>query len=211
MKQYKLKSIGIFIFVVFNSYILYLISFDYISSYFEHHILYLSLIFSGDSSTVGDVSMMQSIYDRLIELPMILYEYWGFQSLIIGVGVYGGSGGLGYPELPMAHNLFVEILAIFGFLVGTVLIYYLIKFCALSLKNIVGNCTRRLTLASSVFLTLVLTNTFSGSLFYHPVIGLIFWFALSEIVRQKSDAQNLNLGFFQLAENSTNEEAHFEK
>ena len=155
----------------------------FLSIYFPHHLLYFSLIFSADAGSVGDVSVNQSVANRFIEFPLAALKYWGFSAVFIGVGVYGGSGGLGYPYFPMAHNLLFEIILIFGIPLGATLLYLFFSLLARSLRLAKKYKNTRFILALSVFSALLLTNLFSGGLLYHPVIGLSFWFSVSEVMR----------------------------
>ncbi|MNF84250.1 hypothetical protein D3C84_666020 [compost metagenome] len=185
LRSLTAKGVLAFAFLSGVSFVVLLVAYTYMGGVLGSHVSYLKFVFAGDSSGIGDVTVFQSVYDRLVELPKLLYDHWGGLSLIIGVGVYGGAGGLGYPELPMAHNLFFEIVAIFGMLIGSLIIFCLLYFCCSALRNILISKSRNLIFVSSVFLTLVVTNMFSGGLFYQPVIGLVFWFSWSEMLREK--------------------------
>lgn len=177
-----LSQAFIFIIVLF---ILYFFLFDYFDANFGNNIKYFKAIFSGDTSSVGDVTVVQSIMDRLVYRPEILIEHWGWLRMIIGVGVYGGAGGLGYRDLPMAHNLIFETLAIFGFIFGGLLLAILIRYFFIAI-SFLGSSDTNLKIASLIYMTSILTNILSGGLFYHPVLGLIFWFSFSILFKGKS-------------------------
>lgn len=151
--------------------------------FFPEHWDYISLIFTADASAIGDVSVSNSIIDRMTHLPFDAFIYWGYLNGLLGVGVFGGSGGLGYPDLPMAHNLIAEVFLIFGFILGALIIFFIFKYLVFSLRFLIYSSNLRVKLASSSYLIVVLTSLFSGGLFYQPVIGIIFWFSLSELYK----------------------------
>lgn len=81
------------------------------------------------SSPVTDVSILESVVDRFFALPRILFERYGLTNMLVGVGLVGGSGTLGFdqvicssvndtssckPKYPMAHNGLVEMMAMGG-------------------------------------------------------------------------------------------------
>ena len=151
--------------------------------YFSEHWTYISLIFTADASAVGDVSVVNSIIDRMTELPFEAFSYWGYLNGLLGVGVFGGSGGLGYPDLPMTHNLVAEVFLIFGLILGALIVFIIFKYLMVCFRFLLFPFNVRAKLASSSFSIVVLTSLFSGGLFYQPVIGLIFWFSLSELYK----------------------------
>lgn len=158
------------------------------SGNFEAYTSYIAAIFSKDASDVYDVSIWQSIIDRFSELPLVVVDYWGWK-LLIGVGVYGGAGGLGYQEYPMAHNLLLEIIAIFGIPLGCVVIYFLWKYTIYAFRVVAENRNPSTTLSGLIYILLTFSSLFTGALFYHPVIGLIFWFAASNIYKEFNNVQ----------------------
>lgn len=152
-------------------------------NYYPHHLNYIGLIFTADASQVGDVSAVYSAIDRLTSLPLEAFDYWGYLNVALGVGVFGGSGGLGYPELPMAHNLIAEVFLIFGVLPGSLILMICGKYLWRALRFLTAPTHSRLKIASASFLTLLVGSVFTGGLFYHPVAGLVFWFSLSEMYK----------------------------
>ena len=62
----------------------------------------------------SDVGLSQSVVDRLTALPREVVQYHGLDRMLFGVGLRGGSGVFGFPDLPMAHNGIVDYLAIGG-------------------------------------------------------------------------------------------------
>jgi hypothetical protein len=173
------KSLLLLLFAICTAFALYHILIDY----FPGHFSYVSLIFTSDAFEVGDVSVGESIVDRMTHLPLEAFSHWDHLNRFFGVGVFGGSGGLGYPDLPMAHNLIAEIFLIFGVVFGFLIVVTIFKYLLISLKLLYLSSDVRIRLASSSFLIIVLTSFFSGGLFYQPVTGLIFWFSFSELYK----------------------------
>lgn len=138
-----------------------------------------------DDSAATDVTLVQSMVDRFTELPRESLEFFGFNSILLGVGVFGASGGLGYPDYPMMHNLIGEILIMLGIPFSVVIIIFLLRYVKISLSicrnSATNNDTARLV-AACVFVMTLVVSIFTGALFYHPVIGAFFWFSLSELV-----------------------------
>lgn len=152
---------------------------------FPGHAAYFLAILGDDARTVGDVSLLQSMGDRLVSLPLRVYDYWGGYSLFFGVGVFGGAGGLGYRHYPMAHNLLFETLAIFGVFVGGAIVLWLAYLFMVCSKLLITTKDQFLFIYSSICLSLICTSLFSGALFYHPAIAVPFWFSVSEVYRRK--------------------------
>jgi hypothetical protein len=173
------QAIFLFLVLIVTGLLLYFILLDY----FPEHWSYISLIFTADASAVGDVSVGNSIIDRMTHLPFEAFSHWGYLNALLGVGVYGGSGGLGYPDLPMTHNLIAEVFLIFGLILGALIVFVIFKYLMVCFRFLIFSSNLRVKLASSSFLIVVLTSLFSGGLFYQPVIGLIFWFSLSELYK----------------------------
>ncbi len=173
------KILLLLLFVIFNAFALYYILLDY----FPDHFSYASLIFTSDASEVGDFSVGESIVDRMTHLPLEAFSHWDDINILFGVGVFGGSGGLGYPDLPMAHNLIAEIFLIFGVIFGLLIVVVIFKYLLISLRLLYSTSDVRIRLAASSYIIIVLTNFFSGGLFYQPVTGLIFWFSFSELYK----------------------------
>lgn len=177
-------SIAQFLYLLISLIVIGLILYSILIDYFPEHWDYISLIFTADASSVGDVSVGNSIVDRMTHLPFEAFSYWGYLNGLLGVGVFGGSGGLGYPDLPMTHNLIAEIFLIFGIFLGSLIAFVIFKYLIISFKLLFSSSSDvRVRLASSSFLIVVLTSLFSGGLFYQPVTGLIFWFSLSELYK----------------------------
>jgi hypothetical protein len=149
----------------------------------QPYFLYFSSLLDPSQAVLGDVSIGESVSSRFADLPFAAISFWGgIEKAWLGVGVMGASGGLGFPDFPMAHNLVVETVLVFGLPLSIIFLVYL---CYLALRAVVNTVTpsRPLVFVSSAsFLLLLFPAIFTGGLFYHPVSGLIFWFCCSRIV-----------------------------
>jgi hypothetical protein len=162
----------------------------------DFSLLFLSGAFGfADQQGMTDVTIKQSMIDRFTELPLESLNFFGLSSVIHGVGVFGGSGGLGYADYPMMHNLIGETFIIFGIPCSIVIISFLLKYFVLSLSicRRTANNDKVAIIAGSVFISTLTVGIFSGSLFYQPVIGAFFWFSLSELVRYKMKNQRYSI------------------
>ncbi|WP_416054880.1 hypothetical protein [Pseudomonas aeruginosa] len=61
-------------------------------------------LLTSDSSVSQDVPFFESIFDRVTALPLETLSFYGSEILVLGAGVFGGGGVLGYAQYPMAHN-----------------------------------------------------------------------------------------------------------
>jgi hypothetical protein len=134
---------------------------------------------SGDESLRSDVTVIESIFDRILELPSISVNFFGIWAFLTGVGVFGASGALGYPDYPMMHNLIGEIFITFGFFVGGSLVLFLfyVFYNALKLKN----KSKLLLTSSAVYISVFIPSLFAGGLFYQPVMAGLFFTSLIHV------------------------------
>lgn len=131
-----------------------------------------------DSNRASDVSVGQSAIDRFTELPSIAIEYFRMNGIIFGVGVFGGSGGLGYPDIPHSHNLLVETTLILGIIPALAIFAYLIFVLTQAFRILVSGGDGNpddLVIASGALICLIIPSIFAGAIFYHPVLGSLFW------------------------------------
>ena len=131
-----------------------------------------------DPDLSGDVSFVDSVIDRVGKLPLEMVEFHGYRTLFFGAGVFGASGVLGYPELPMAHNGLFELIGIFGFLVGglaggalTILFFVALRFLARTKQS----PKSELGLLYGVYAIWFLNYVFSGGGVFHPVCAAVLW------------------------------------
>lgn len=131
---------------------------------------------SGDS----DVPFFQSILDRLWFLPSQLYEMHGPSGMLYGVGMVGGSGTLGFPEYPMAHNGLFDLLFIGGvlnFLVFSILVLFVLYRLS-TLKSICAPQTfphSVLKVSLFIYILLLINMLFAGPLHVQPYGGVVFY------------------------------------
>ena len=163
-----------FIIILFSMYGIYFMDFET-----KNTLLLLFETFSGtaDAHVVSDVSIYQSLIDRFTYLPMLAFDYYGYHAAIIGVGVFGGSGSLGYPELPHTHNLFGETIMIFGILPAIFIFTYIVLILRKSLAVLIfsNHYETSVVLAAGIFINILIPTIFAGALFYHPAGAGIFW------------------------------------
>ena len=149
----------------------------------QPYFLYFSSVLDTSQTSLGDVSMQESVSDRLSALPAFAMNFWGgLQNAWMGVGVIGASGGLGYPEFPMTHNIVFETILVFGLPLAILFFIYFAFLSIHSLANVFGAVGGPVFVSSASFLLLLIPSIFSGGLLYHPVSGLIFWFSASRVV-----------------------------
>lgn len=144
----------------------------------------LSGFITSDAELTYDVSLLDSIFDRLVTLPAELFSFYGVNNLFIGAGVHGGSGVLGYPELPMAHNGLVEMLSIFGFFVGSIFAIFLIYLLVSSIQhlgntNLQGNIEFKFL--SAAYVIWFMNYLFSGGALFHPIGAATVWLIVFRI------------------------------
>jgi len=138
--------------------------------YFEN------MLGTGDVTQASDVTFVESMISRWAHFPEIALRFFGLESLLTGVGVFGGSGSLGYPDYPHTHNLVFETLLVFGAILGSAIMLAVIYLSWISGLIIVGvhNYEHNDLMAAGIFLNLLLPTIFAGALFYHPVSGSMF-------------------------------------
>lgn len=131
----------------------------------------------------SDVALLQSMLDRVWELPSHLYTMHGFWGMTLGVGLVGGSGTLGFSNYPMAHNGFFDLLYIGGALN---LFCFLFLFCfvmyrlRLFHKAVNDDVSGSLYRASFCALIMFFVNfLFAGVLYFQPYGGLVFYLLVS--------------------------------
>ena len=163
-----------FIIIIFSIYGIYFIDFETKNTLF---LLFETFTGTADAHFVSDVSIYQSLIDRVTYLPMLAFDYYGYHAAIIGVGVFGGSGSLGYPELPHTHNLFGETIMIFGILPAIFIFIFMILILRKSLIILIFSThyETSVVLAAGIFINMLIPTIFAGALFYHPAGAGIFW------------------------------------
>lgn len=134
-----------------------------------------------------DFPILESIRQRFWDYPVASTEFFGTTALLLGAGVYGASGALGYPHLPMMHNLLGEVLVVAGlpiflFFIGTSL-YCLVR----SVRALAGGVARdpRAAAAAGVFVLTFVVGLNTGTVHFHPVIGIFYWLGLRELTHRR--------------------------
>ncbi|WP_179196097.1 hypothetical protein [Pseudomonas aeruginosa] len=162
------------------------------------HRLIVGLLTS-DSSVSQDVPFFESIFDRVTALPLETLSFYGSEILVLGAGVFGGGGVLGYAQYPMAHNGIVELLCIYGFIFGGLAVLLLLLLFVYSVFLLVFRrrktaCTE-LGFLCSAFIIWFVNYVFSGGGLFHPVGAALFWlvvFRFLYILRRKRDVEHIS-------------------
>lgn len=134
----------------------------------------------GEGAGSSDVSIVEGVLDRLWALPSVLYERHGELGLLLGVGMVGGSGTLGFPEYPMSHNGFFDLLFVGG--VGSFVAFLMLfSYCFVRVWTAKKNADveHNVSKVSMYILLLFLFNfAFAGILYLQPYGGVIFYSVL---------------------------------
>lgn len=130
----------------------------------------------------SDVTIVTSVVHRWKDLPREAIEFHRTRSMFAGVGVFGGSGSLGYPDYPMAHNGIVELFLVFGSVIGGGLVLFLGRTAwrAIRLLRDEGQPSDQ-RLSAAIFLITALNATFASGGLFHPVSGFALWYSLAQV------------------------------
>lgn len=152
--------------------------------YFGEQILgYLGSFRIGEgqsSSYTDDVSLIQSVFERFLDLPLVAISFFGFESLLLGVGPVGASGSLGFPHVPMTHNGIFDLFLVGG--VGYFFFVFVLVFSVLLVGFRGRKGGGRVSCAGGWVVFLILLNSlFSGLLFFSPSGAMFFAIGLRAI------------------------------
>lgn len=140
-----------------------------------------------EAEEMSDVTIAQSIYDRTVDLPMTCVQFFSDSNLWLGVGVFGAGGATGYDDIPMPHNLVVEILLIHGYLVGAILCLLLLALLFKATHACCSSFSRdSLKTASGMYILTLAAALGAGSVYFHPVVGCFLWSSVFMFVRKES-------------------------
>jgi hypothetical protein len=159
-------------------YSLFIIIFISIFGYYfftEINLFLSSVQLTPSSEYKGDVSFVESIYERLVDLPLVAISHHGWSTLFFGVGPVGGSGALGYPEVPMSHNGVVDLFLIGGiayFLIFSFFLGYVFKLI-FKLRSVTSD-QHLFKFGIFVFVTLMINLPFSNLIFFPPSSAMFF-------------------------------------
>ena len=137
-----------------------------------------------DSEISNDVTIAQSIIDRLTELPLEALNFHA-STLVTGAGYFGGAGVFGYNDVPMAHNGIIEIICIFGyifgFLINLIMLGYFI-FCFKYLIELRTKSSKEIKFLCFSYILWFANNSMTGGGLFQPVMASIFWMILFRMV-----------------------------
>jgi len=150
--------------------------FFYFHAYFDQT---FGSVFDHSQVKSDDVTVYQSIIQRLWLLPSVLYERYGMTGMLTGVGLAGGGGTFGLSDFPMSHNAVFDFLFIGG-------VIYLVLFLVLVAKALFT--IRRFLKANQddykakasmwVLILLLINMVFSNILYFQPYTGMMFFVTL---------------------------------
>ena len=149
-----------------------------------------------------DVSVQSSMLDRLIDLPLANFLALGqIQSPL--AYLVGGGYGMGNTALvpaadalaPMAHNQYAELISVFGFVGGVVLIFVMIRIQYQLIKRSKSTASGPLSPIAVAFFIFSLNSFFANGTLYQPASASIFYLAMfaasSSIFVQRLEALEL--------------------
>lgn len=133
----------------------------------------------------SDVSLLQSAFDRLVELPGIVFDFYGFNRMFWGVGVFGGAGSLGYSELPMMHNAYFDIVSIAGIpvFIGLLLYFFSLLWKAYRYwrSGAIHHVETKVVIL--IFFMSMVNMFFASGNFFQPVIAIVLWVSVIYVAR----------------------------
>jgi len=150
----------------------------YDSNQVSSALVHMKGVFSSDTELTNDVGFISSLIDRVTELPSTSITFFNQSSIFIGAGAFGGGGALGYPDLPMAHNGLIELLLVFGWLPGGIMIFLLIKHVWTSVTYLFNRqqvARTEVGFLSAAYIVWICNYIFSGGGLFQPVGAAIFW------------------------------------
>lgn len=133
-----------------------------------------------------DVSISESLVERLILNPSVAINYHGIGSLILGLGPIGGSGAFGYPDIPMSHNGIVDLFLVGGIFYFLMFFRFVFFVISMSRKRLATFTDKPLVLFGIFcFFLLLLNMPFSGLIFFTPSNAMFFAISLKCILLKK--------------------------
>lgn len=143
-----------------------------------------------DSDAAGysdDVSISESIIERIILNPLVAINYHGIGSLILGLGPIGGSGAFGYPDIPMSHNGIVDLFLVGGVIYFALFLKFVFFVISVSRKRLVESSEKQVVLFGVFcFFLLLLNMPFSGLIFFTPSNAMFFAISLKCILLKRT-------------------------
>jgi hypothetical protein len=135
-----------------------------------------------NSNLIDDVSLSESLLDRVTALPMIAVSFHGVYSVLLGVGPIGGAGTFSFPDVPTVHNGLVELLLVGGI---PLLVWYLwvnVRLAKASLALMkMPNGRQSGVLSLFIFSSLFINTIFSSGMIFNPIGALFFAVALKVV------------------------------
>ena len=119
---------------------------------------------------------VEYLISRLTKYTFGAILYYGNHIFLLGVGVWGGAGVLGYPDGASPHSGLIDLLLIGGPIYLSLFLYMYIKIQVYFFYNIKDNLNSMFFLLNILFFLNMLF--ISGSLF-QPAISMPFWLSVA--------------------------------
>jgi hypothetical protein len=116
---------------------------------------------------------------RLTNFSFGAFLYYGNHIFLLGVGVWGGAGTLGYPDGASPHSGIIDLLLVGGPIYLSLFLYMYIKIQVYFFYNIKNNLNLMFFLLNILFFLNMLF--ISGSLF-QPAVSMPFWLSIAYYV-----------------------------
>jgi hypothetical protein len=154
----------------------------------QHSLDYISAMFdSSESATMGDVTVQQSVIDRLTVHPLYSLEDLVMFRGELGLFTGGGFGMVGdalvqtgYSRFITAHNGYVDFVLIGGglhllaFLGLSITVLLKLK-RSMQLTNLNKQEYNHLIILLGLFVMMLINLGFAGSLTFQPAVASVFW------------------------------------
>lgn len=128
-----------------------------------------------ENAVVTDYTVMESILQRVWLLPSVLYESYGPEGMLWGVGLVGASGTLGFENYPMSHNGIFDLLFVGGvfncmvFIACACWMWVRIRQYTRLYNSVVG------TAMQCMLLLFLINFLFAGVLYLQPYGAIVFY------------------------------------
>ena len=119
---------------------------------------------------------------RLTWFSQASIDYFGIKALVLGVGVWGGGGVMGFPNEATSHSGIFDLLLVGGIIYLLLFLFIFIKSQYYFYKHINYNLNKFFFVCNIIFFANMIF--ISGS-YFHPAISIIFWLSLPYYFYQK--------------------------
>lgn len=140
-----------------------------------------------------DVSVGQSIMQRIWQLPSVLFNRYGVEGLLFGVGLVGGSGLFGLSSYPMSHNGIFDLLFLGGLLNLFLFIWFLLWIFIVIRRYRVNSEKQYLCRKTSIFILILFIFNFpmGGIIYFQPYGGMFFYLLACHYLQNLNDKSSV--------------------